>query len=672
MMLVIAILAKAAALSKCRVVESSSNWPLGWSCGSSLARRSMESELKAPSAVERQRTPSRCIWKAAGVMAAVLFFLPSSQRPEAEEKAPAYTAAEFLDPIKYLASDALKGRGDGTPELNQAADFIALHFKKYGLRPAGDRGTYLQHFTITVGANLGPNNSISYEEDGKPKSLTIKEDFLPFTFSESLNAKAALVFAGYGITAPEFQYDDYKGLNAQGKIVIVLRHEPQENDEKSVFAGKQLTSHSEIVNKAINARNHGAVGMILVNDAGNHPGEPDQLIPFGTLTGPEEMKIAAIQVKADVVDEWLKTSGKSVDDLRQAIDKDLSNHSFALDPAHQLSLRVDVERIRKQVANVVGILPAPGARPDGMFIIIGAHYDHLGLGDQHSLAPSQIGKIHYGADDNASGTSAVLELADGMSRQRKELRHSIVFITFAAEETGVLGSTYYTAHPAVPLPQTMAMLNMDMVGRVKDNKLYIGGTGTSPGFKELVEGANKTVNLELSYSASGYGASDHMSFTVSGVPVLFFFSGLHSDYHKPSDTWDKINSTDGARVVQLVANVAGGLDDLKQKPQFVRVAEPTMPSMGGGGGYGPYFGSIPDFGEIPHGVKFADVRDGSPAGNAGFKAGDILIDFDGKKIDNLYDFTYALRAHKPGDKVSVTVLRGGEKLTKDVTLEVRK
>jgi Peptidase family M28/PDZ domain/PA domain len=632
----------------------------------------MESEFIVHAARSRRKIQRRRFGRAAVVMAAAFLFCLPSPSPQAKENPSVYTAAEFLAPIQYLASDALKGRGDGSPELNEAADYIAKHFKKYGLRPAGDHGTYLQHFTITVGANLGPDNSVTYEEDGKPKSLAVKEDFLPFTFSESADVKAPLIFAGYGITAPEFQYDDYKGLDAKGKIVIVLRHEPQENDEKSVFAGKQFTTHSEIVNKAINARNHGAVGMILVNDVGNHPGEPDQLLRFGSLTGPEEMKVAAVQVKADVVDEWLKTSGKSLDGLRQAIDQDLSNHSFALDAAKQISLHVDVERIRKQVSNVVGILPAPGAKPDALYIIIGAHYDHLGLGDQHSLAPSQIGKIHYGADDNASGTSAVLELANGMSRHRQELRHSIIFISFAAEETGLLGSTYYTAHPAVPLAQTMAMLNMDMVGRVKNNKLYIGGTGTSPDFKKLVEEADKPVNLDLSYSASGYGASDHMSFTVSGVPVLFFFSGLHSDYHKPSDTWDKINATDGARVVQLVANVAGGLDALNGKPQFVRVAAPAMPSMGGGGGYGPYFGSIPDFGEIEHGVKFADVRDGSPAGKAGFKAGDILIDFGGKKIDNLYDFTYALRAHKPGDKVSVTVLRGGEKVTKDVTLEVRK
>ena len=650
----------------------------------------MELTRNNPVVAARRMIAKRQSWIAPGALAVALFIgavlsvtwnvpqlskvLYGSPRPQTgdEAKSP-YTPEAFLGPIKYLSSDALKGRGDGTPELDQAADYIAQHFKQDGLRPAGDNGTYLQHFTITVGAKLGTNNSVSYETGGAEKNLKVREDFIPFAFSDSVELRAPLAFVGYGITAPEYQYDDYKGIDTKGKIVIVLRHEPQENDEKSVFAGKQLTTHSEIVNKAINARNHGAVGMILVNDVGNHAGEPDELMKFGTLTGPEEMKIATLQVKAAVVDEWLKPSGKTLEDLRQAIDKDLSNHSFALDLASQVGLHIDVERIHARVANVVGTLPGGAdANAAAQCIVIGAHYDHLGLGDQHSLAPSQIGQIHHGADDNASGTSGLLELAEGISRNRKQLKHSFVFISFAAEETGILGSTYYVGHPVIPLDHTLAMINMDMIGRVSKNKLYVGGTGTSPGFKQLVEDANHSMNFELSYSASGYGASDHMAFTVGGVPVLFFFSGLHSDYHKPSDTWDKIDAVDGARVAQLVAKVAGELDDLKEKPKFVRVAEPSSPSMGGGGGYGPYFGSIPDFGEIEHGVKFADVRDGSPAAKAGFKAGDILVEFDTKKIENLYDFTYALRAHKPGDKVMVTVLRNGEKLTREVTLEVRK
>ncbi len=587
-----------------------------------------------------------------------------------KEATPQSSAGEFLEPIKFLASDDLRGRGAGSKELDEAANYIARRFRETGLEAAGDNHTYLQHFMMTVGAKLGPNNLMVYESGGRKKTLGVRQDFIPFSFSEDISLEAPLVFAGYGITAPEYQYDDYKGIDVKGKIVLVLRHEPQEHDEKSVFAGKQFTTHAEIVHKAINAKKHGASGMILVNDVGNHSGQPDELIPFGALAGPEEMKIAALQVKAAQVDEWLKSSGQTLESLRQAIDKDLSNHSFGLDPAALVSLTVDVERIRKQAANVVGILPGQGEKRQ--CIVVGAHYDHLGLGDQYSLAPSLIGQVHHGADDNASGTSGVLELAHDLARGRAKLERSVVFIAFAGEEAGLLGSNYYALHAACPPGQTIAMINLDMIGRVSKNRLYVGGVGTSPGFRNLVEKANQPVGFELNFSGSGYGASDHMSFTVHDVPVLFFFSGLHSDYHKPSDTWEKINAVDGARVVELVANVLEALDGLKEKPQYVRVAEPAPSAMGGGGGYGPYFGSIPDFGASEHGVRFADIRDASPAAKAGFKAGDVLIEFGDQKIDNLYDFTYALRAHKPGDKVKVTVLRDGEKITHEVTLEVRK
>jgi len=614
---------------------------------------------------------------------------------------PEFSAQEFLDPIKFLSSDELKGRGNGTPELNRAANYIAARFLRFGLRRAGDQGTCFQKFMLTVGAKLGANNSLVYQSGDLRKTLAINEAFIPFSFSQDTTIHAPMVFAGYGITAVELHYDDYQGIDAKGKIAIVLRHEPQENDPKSDSVGKQLATHAQIVEKAINAKNHGAVGMILVNDAGNHPGEPDELIHFGTLAGPEDMGLAVIQVATGVVDEWLKSSGHTLDELRQAIDKDLSRHSFALDPGATLALKVDVERIRQQVVNVVGLLPGSDPSLARQAIVIGAHYYHLGLGDQNSLAPRQIGQIHHGADDNASGTSGVLELADVFAHRQPRPKHTIVFISFAGEELGLLGSGYYTDHPEFPLDQTIAMINMDMIGRVSKNRLYVGGTGTSPGFKQLVEDANRAMapwpsdaasvavdsgsagshhaegagsggGFDLAYSASGYGSSDHQSFTVHNVPVLFFFSGLHSDYHKPSDTWDKIDARAGARVLELVAGVTDSLDQLTEKPPYVRVAEPASPASGGGGGYGPYFGSIPDFGEIEHGVKFADVRDGSPAAKAGFKAGDVLVEFDTKKIDNLYDFTYALRAHNPGDKVMVTVLRNGEKVTNQVTLEVRK
>ena len=582
-----------------------------------------------------------------------------------------YTADKYLEPIKYLASDQLKGRGDGTPELNTAAKYIAGRFRKAGLKPVGDDGSFLQKFSLVVGAKLANDNTLVVKAGDKPQALKIEKDYIPLSFSANTTAEASLVFAGYGITAPEFNYDDYTHLDVTGKIVIVLRHEPQENDDKSVFAGKQMTTHSQIASKATNAKNHGAAGLIIVNDNPNHPEEAEHLLKLGEVSGPQEMGIPIVQVMSGTVDEWLKQSKHSLGELQAAIDKDASNHSFALDSTTKIAVKVDIERIRRGVANVIGVLPGSDAALAGQYIVVGAHYDHLGLGEHDSLSPKDIGKIHHGADDNASGTAGVLAMVDVMGQSVQKPRHSILFMCFAGEELGLLGSNYYANHPAVPLKDTIAMLNMDMIGRVSKNKLYVSGTGTSPGFPQMVQNANKLVNFEIAYSNSGYGASDQTSFTAKDVPVLFFFSGLHSDYHKPSDTWDKINAADGARVVELVAKIVGELDAQNDKPQYVRVAEPVSSGMGGGG-YGAYFGSIPDFGEIEHGVKFSDVKEGSPAGKAGLKGGDILIEFAGKKIDNLYDFTYALRSHKPGETVSVTVMRGEEKITRDVTLEARK
>lgn len=609
----------------------------------------------------------------AATLASAFLALSAGAGSSSKQTTAEFSPEQFRKHVQFLASDKLQGRGNGSPELERAFRYIAKQFRKAGLKPAGDRGTYFQHFTMTVSSKLTGKNEVTYHFGPATTKLAADKDYIPISFSAVGTLEAPLTFAGYGITAPEFHYDDYQGLDVKGKVVIVLRHEPQENDEKSVFEGKESTTHSEIIKKAINARNHGAAGMILVNDTGNHPDKEDVLIPFGTSYGPEEMKFAALQLKAEKVNEWLKPSGRTLDDLRRAIDRDLSNQSFSFDTSSRIAFSIGIERTRRDVPNVVGILRGSDTKLREQAIVIGAHYDHLGLGDGHSLAPKAKGQIHHGADDNASGTSGLLELAAGFSRRGRELKRSVVFIAFAGEEDGLLGSNFYTQHPAIPLDQTIAMLNLDMIGRVAKNTLYIGGTGTSPDFKRMVEDANRDVGFEIKYSGSGYGASDHMSFTVRQVPVVFFFSGLHADYHKPSDTWEKIDAQQGVKVVQLAAEVANELDQVKEKPLYVRVAEPAGHGMGGGGGgYGPYFGSIPDMAESTDGVRFSDVRAGSPAAKAGLLGGDVLVEFGGKKIENLYDFTYALREHKVGDKVSVTVVRNGERLTRDVTLEPRK
>ena len=335
---------------------------------------------------------------------------------------------------------------------------------------------------------------------------------------------------------------------------------------------------------------------------------------------------------------------------------------------------LDVERKQASVKNVAAYLPGETDE----YVVIGAHYDHLGLGDESSLAPDRIGEVHHGADDNASGTAGMLELARRFSGQERG-RRGILFLAFAGEEIGLLGSQHWVENPTKPLAGASAMLNMDMIGRIANNKIYVGGVGTAERFAALVREAATGTPFQVDFSNSGYSASDHTSFTTKRVPVLFFFSGLHGDYHKPSDTWDKINAPQAIELLDMVARIAADIRDEQERPQFSKAAEEaagphggTAPSGSGGGGYGPYFGSIPDFAEVPNGVRFADIRPGSPAEKGGLQSGDILTSWNGKPILNLYDFTYALRDSKVGETVRIGLLRGGETIEAEVTLEQRR
>jgi hypothetical protein len=580
----------------------------------------------------------------------------------------------YLDDVKFLASKEMRGRATGSPELEKAADFIARKFKEFGLKQV-DGKSYLQAFPVTTSAQLGKSNHFRFTENNRVTSLACPDDFMPFHFSPSARLSGAVVFVGYGITAPEYHYDDYAGVDVKGKLVLVLRHEPQEFDEHSVFAGRNYTSHSKFTSKASNAKIHGAAGVILVNDVANHPGEPGQLEKFGSAEGPEDVGIAFLEVKEERVVSWFTEAGKKLESVEADIDKDLKPESFAFPDSLRVTAELDLQRVVKTVHNVAGYLPGQSDE----YVVIGAHYDHLGLGGQYSLAPSLTGTVHPGADDNASGTAGVIELARWFAAQPKQNR-GILFLTFAGEELGLLGSNYYVGHPELPLEKAVAMLNMDMIGRVRDGKLYIGGVATGSSFRAMLDRLTPNHPLKIDYSDMGEaGGSDHTSFLIGRVPALFFFSGLHSDYHKPSDTWDKIDAPNAAKVLDLVADITGALREAAERPQFVRVAPPAGHGEGtagpvsssSGSGYGPYFGSIPDFGEGVKGVKFADVRDGSPASNAGFKAGDIMVEFDGKPIQNLYDFTYALQAKKPGDEVRVKVMRDGKPVEAAVALTKR-
>jgi hypothetical protein len=575
------------------------------------------------------------------------------------------SSQRYLEDVKALSAPEMEGRGAGTKGIERAAHLIEQRYKSLGLQPAGTNG-YFQPFTLITGAELKDKNDLHVQQGTAKTELKLNQDFVPFSFSTSGSVSGPVVFAGYGASAPEFGYDDYAGIDVKDKIVVLLRYEPSGFAAKNGNTG--LTQHSQLVAKAINARNHGAKAVVLVNGKLGQ-GEEDLLTRFGTVSGPIDSGVVLVQVKNEEAAKWFQSAGKSLTAAQEEINNATKPASFNFPDNLHLSLSVDVEHAHATVNNVLAYLPGQTDE----YVIVGAHYDHLGRGNIDSLAPSQIGKIHPGADDNASGTAGVLELARRFAAMRGKLRRGILFMNFAGEELGLLGSAEWVTHPTKPPDKAVAMLNMDMIGRIQDDKVFIGGIGTGSTLKAAVDQAQTKAPLKIEYSASGYASSDHTSFVSKKIPVLFFFSGLHSDYHKPSDTWEKINSDAAVRLLALVSDVIDQLAAAPGRPEFRVVKEETVGGVsGGGGGYGPYFGSIPDFGQIENGVKFSDVKPGSPAEKAGLKAGDILVQFGDRPIKNLYDFTDALRRSKVGDVVEVQVLRDGKPITAKVTLEQRR
>ena len=586
--------------------------------------------------------------------------------------ADAAAAARYLEDVRVLAAPEMRGRGAGMPELDRAAEFIAERFEELGVEPAGSAG-YFQPLTLTTGAELGEENALTATNRRGANSYRVGEDWTPINFSESGELSGNVVFAGYGITAEEHSYDDYEGLDVKDKIVLLLRYEPPSFREEEGERRRRYTHHANLIAKAINARNRGAKAVVLVNGAGKSEKDEDDLIKFGSTAGPDNSGIVMIQVRNEVAERWLRRSNRSLRRLQRDINGKSAPQSFQLGDAFTLEMAVDVERKQAEVRNVLGYIPG---RTDE-YVIVGAHYDHLGLGDQSSLAPDKIGEVHHGADDNASGVAGLLEIALRFAG-RGDAERGLLLMAFAGEEIGLLGSAHWTENPTRPIEDAVAMLNMDMIGRIDKGKVYIGGVGTAEPLKPLVERLTAHAEFKADFSRSGYSASDHTSFTAKQIPVLFFFSGLHGDYHKPSDTWDKINEEAAVDLVELVGDIAQELRGSTEELAFVKQAPAAQgphgqaPSGSAGGGYGPYFGSIPDFAEVPNGVRFADIRPGSPAEKGGLKGGDIMTGFDGKPIKNLYDFTYALRDSEVGQTVEIQYIRDGKEESTKVTLEARR
>jgi len=564
----------------------------------------------------------------------------------------------LLEHIRYLASDELQGRGNGSPGMEQAARFLAEEYRRIGLEPAGSDGTFFQPFTITMGQNLGPDNRFEIRGPEIAQELSIGTEYKLLSYGPKPSVSGELFFAGFGITTTESDlgYDDYGDWDVRGRVILAFEHEPQERSASSPFHGKDLTPYSTVIHKALNARSRGAVALILIPDRFNHPKR-------GSRQAPQMERVANVGIPTvRLTGRWgerlLREAGRDPSEIDRWIHHHLTPYSFPMDGI-SIRLDADVVPIRHEVRNVVGVLPGDSKEA----VVVGAHYDHLGLGDESSLAEQHLGQIHNGADDNASGVAGLLVLARDFSVARPG--RTLVFAAFAAEELGLLGSRHYVQHPPYPLEQTVAMVNLDMIGR-SDGDVLIGGVGTAEEFRDLLHEVEVKSPLTFKYASTPRGSSDHLSFAAAGVPVLFFFTGLHPDYHKPSDDWEKIDLVRTWQVVEAVRQTVDRMNRLEKRPSYVdlRHGRPPLDDR-------PWLGIAPDMSWTLGGVRIAQVLSWSPAHDAGLQEEDVLVEFGGRVVRNLRDLRNLLRSRGPGDQVRVLVLRQGRLVEMTARLDRR-
>jgi hypothetical protein len=594
----------------------------------------------------------------------VLGATPVAAGSDAVPQDPVDPARCFQRVVSVLADDAMEGRGVGTRGLERAALYLEQELGLLGLK-----GTGLGHrqaFQAETGVSLGDANLLGWSGTGAESRTTgaVGRDFTPLGFSSSGSFSGPLVFAGYGIRAEPLDYDDYDGVDVAGKVVLAMRFEPGEKDENSPFDGMRPSRWSDLRYKALVAREAGAAALIFVSPPEEGDEHPERLPLLKNEVLLSRAGLPVLQVTPEIADLWLGAGGSSLAELRGAIDAGYEPRSTPL-PSLRVEGRVDVRTTQEAVRNVVGVLPGRGALAE-QAVIVGAHYDHLGYGGSGSLEPDSE-EIHNGADDNASGVAAML---CGVRNLRRRLEagagehRTLVVAAFAAEEIGLGGSAHYVQSPVVPLERTVAMVNLDMVGRLRESRLSALGSDSAAELEGLLRGVAEELELDLHTGGDGYGPSDQLPFYQKEIPVVHLFTGSHEEYHTPADDTSTLNAKGGGRVARFLELL---LHELLVAPERLSFQASTgSPTMGGDSrGRGAYLGTVPDYstmGSTEGGVLLAGVRAGGPADRAGIRGGDVIVAMAGVEIQNLYDMTFVLREHRPGETVDVTVLRDGERI----------
>jgi hypothetical protein len=566
--------------------------------------------------------------------------------------------------VETLTSDRFAGRGAGSDGERAAAEYIAAQLRRIGARPLPGRTDMFLPFDFTGGSRDGGSRVVV---DGQTFSGPSRVQALSFSDNAS-NLAGPAVFAGYGIVVPEsqnFGYDSYAGLDVKDRIVVVLRYFPEDADPKTKAI---LARYSDLRYKAMAARQRGARALIVVT--GPRSPNAGRTIPMTFDTALSGSGIGAVSVDGTTA-AALFAGATPLEEAQKTLDTG-NPHATGFELKRHASVTAAVVRETRTSRNVAGYLPATSsvtgvAKP---WIAVGAHYDHLGRGEHgNSLAAAgQTGSAHPGADDNASGTAAVLAIAESLSRQPR--RRHVVLAFWSAEEIGLVGSTSFTTKPPVPLADVIAYLNYDMVGRMQDNRLAIQATGTSDIWPALLERVNVASGFDIALQPDPYQPTDVQVFNQAGVPSLSFTTGAHADYHKPSDTAEKINYDDLERIAAMGVAIVSRLMALEEAPAFVRV-EPSS-ATAGRAGLRVFTGTIPDYTAEAKGLLLGGVVAGGPAEQAGLAKGDVIVEIAGHSIANIYDYTFALDLLKIGEPAKVVYVRGGRRVETTLTPAARR
>lgn len=560
------------------------------------------------------------------------------------------TVEELKNHVYFLASDSLKGRKPGTEGSKIAANYIKNELIKAGLSPIGEDG--FQYFSVTTSVEPGENNSLIIED----YEAVFNTDFKPMAFSSNAELEANVVFVGYGIEmdTDSVKWNDYQGVDVTDCWVLILRGDPEPDNDSSVFI-----SYGNDRDKVLTARDKGALGVIFVN--GVSTSKEDKLMgnTFNRVTA--SAGLPAINITRAMVDSIL--GDKKISDLEQKIIS--SNNPYSFDVKKTINARTELNRVEVSTQNVVCIIEGSDPVLRNEYVVIGAHYDHLGMGGHGSGSrdPDTIA-VHNGADDNASGVAAIIELGEKLNANKASLKRSVILMAFGAEEMGLLGSQFFTNEPLIDLKDIVLMVNFDMIGRFDDEKraLMIAGTGTAEQMEELLKSHESKSNMNFTHSPEGYGASDHASFYGAGIPVMFFFTGAHEDYHTPNDDADLLNYEGQKEIVDFTYPVIVDVVNSDDRLIYSESGPQRKQSGRGRGGLKVKFGIMPDFASTENdGLGVGGVTPGGPASIAGMKKGDKIVAIEGMPVTNIYDYMSRLKKLKPGQRISVDIIRDGEK-----------